>query len=274
MTIYLYTGTPGSGKSLHCARFIENKIRYQKKPVIANFRINPETKGFQNFTFVDNFDLTPEYLYDFAENYYSHHDFKGDGSINLILDEAQLIWNAREFTAKATKGADGQSLKNSRMDWVRFFSIHRHIGYENIILVTQQDRMIDRQIRLLAEYEVNHRRSNSFGLKGRILSLICFGEVFLAKYYNYGMKEPIQTELMKKRKRYFCMYDTHSIFLRVDDYNTALGNHISQEEARRIDAGFSGAPAEKRLASAKCDCKRAVNPNPYHLQKTLVLPPL
>ena len=38
--IYFYSGTPGSGKSLHCARDIYNKLFIKKENVIANFPIN------------------------------------------------------------------------------------------------------------------------------------------------------------------------------------------------------------------------------------------
>ena len=37
--IYLYSGTPGSGKSLHTARVIKNTLM-MGKPVIANIPIN------------------------------------------------------------------------------------------------------------------------------------------------------------------------------------------------------------------------------------------
>ena len=37
--IDLYTGTPGSGKSLHCAKEIYNRLS-RGKGVIANFDIN------------------------------------------------------------------------------------------------------------------------------------------------------------------------------------------------------------------------------------------
>ena len=38
--IYFYSGTPGSGKSLHCAKDIYNKLFVKKQNVIANFEIN------------------------------------------------------------------------------------------------------------------------------------------------------------------------------------------------------------------------------------------
>ncbi len=54
--IYLFTGTPGSGKSLHTAQVIYYQLR-SKKPCIANFDINlqnvrkrdPEKLAIQGF---------------------------------------------------------------------------------------------------------------------------------------------------------------------------------------------------------------------------------
>ena len=53
--IYLYSGTPGSGKSLHTARDIRDALRLRKMPVIANFDINHGTRNYGKlFTFRPN----------------------------------------------------------------------------------------------------------------------------------------------------------------------------------------------------------------------------
>ena len=41
--IYLYTGTPGSGKSYHAAEVVDRALR-RKVPVIANFQVNLNPK--------------------------------------------------------------------------------------------------------------------------------------------------------------------------------------------------------------------------------------
>ena len=69
--IYLYTGTPGSGKSYHVARDIYFYL-YHGSNVIANFVIAYEAipsrrkkpKGY--FFYRDNFEITPEWLMDFG----------------------------------------------------------------------------------------------------------------------------------------------------------------------------------------------------------------
>ena len=59
--IWLYSGTPGSGKSFHAARDVYYRLRKKRgfKYVIANFAISANTKYFK---FVDNFELTPRSL--------------------------------------------------------------------------------------------------------------------------------------------------------------------------------------------------------------------
>lgn len=58
--IYLYSGTPGSGKSLHVTRVIYYTL-LRNKPVICNFPINTQkVKKPQKYTFVDNLDLNPD----------------------------------------------------------------------------------------------------------------------------------------------------------------------------------------------------------------------
>ena len=90
--ITLYSGTPGSGKSLHCARVIYNRMR-SKSCVVANFNINKDNIKKFNGTFleVSNNTLTPQKLRLFAKEYFKTHNFK-EGAIMLVLDECQLIF--------------------------------------------------------------------------------------------------------------------------------------------------------------------------------------
>ena len=68
--IEFYSGTPGSGKSLHVAKRIWIKLFIKKQNVIANFNINQELynkkkkKGM--FDYITNMELTPDYLIEYA----------------------------------------------------------------------------------------------------------------------------------------------------------------------------------------------------------------
>ncbi|MBK5263300.1 MAG: hypothetical protein JJE17_12155, partial [Peptostreptococcaceae bacterium] len=139
MSIDLYSGTPGSGKSLRaCYKIIERLKR--KKNVIANFAINFDyfkKKSIGQFTFKQNENMTVKFLLDYAEK---NHEKGREHQTLLVLDECGTMFNSREYA------------KNDRMKWIVFFQQHRKLGYD-VILICQQDRMIDRQIRGFIETE-------------------------------------------------------------------------------------------------------------------------
>ena len=217
MTIYLYSGTPGSGKSLHAARDIRDYLRYKRLPVIGNFAINPDTKGHDRYTYRPNDGLTPDYLIWFAREYWADHSF-GEDRILLVLDECQLLFNSRDWA------------QQDRMAWLEFFSQHRKYGYK-VLFIAQFDRMIDRQIRSLIEYEFVHRKLGNFGAKGKIMTMFALGEVFVCVKRFYSLNERIGVEMFRARKSVYRLYDSYATFDRAD----ASGG----DEA----AGCSGVPA-------------------------------
>lgn len=200
--IYLYSGTPGSGKSLHQASEIYWKI-HNGKPVLANFEVNIDAiKGNKDrmgeFYYISNDILRPELLIKYSQIYFKTHKFK-EGIISLFIDECQLMFNAREWSIKGRK------------EWISFFTQHRKYGY-NIYLVAQFDRMIDRQIRSLIEYEVIHRKVKNFGKWGFFFNLVSGGQLFVAVTMWYPMKERVGSEFFKGNKRYFELYNTYNTF--------------------------------------------------------------
>lgn len=197
--IHLYSGTPGSGKSLHTARDIRDALRIRKMPVIANFDVNHSLRNYDRlFTYLPNDRLDPSFLEDFARNWFAGRKVRED-SILLVIDEAQLVFNSRAWQ-------HGQ-----RMDWIQFFSQHRHFGYK-VVLIAQFDRMIDRQIRSLIEIETNHRKLGNFGMKGLILSLPFRGRLFLGVSYYYGLKEKVSTCWLLPRWAYFTVFHRYNRF--------------------------------------------------------------
>ncbi len=206
--IWLYSGTPGSGKSLHMARDILVKLR-RGQDVIANFPINMDIvrKGiFANhktgrFTYIDNSELTVKFLIEYA---FKHHKIGKEGQTLLCIDECQVIYNAREFSGK------------ERMDWIKFYTQHRKLGY-NVILVSQNDRMIDRQIRCLIEYEIKHRKANAFGTIGMLIPF----PLFAAVGYWYGVREKLGVEFFTYNQKYSKLYDSYAVF----DEKTKLMMH-------------------------------------------------
>lgn len=195
--IYLYSGTPGSGKSLHQARDIYHLLR-NGRTCIANFDVDvdkiPHAKG--QFIYLDNEHLTPEILIKFAKVYFNDHKFY-EGRLRVYIDECQLLFNAREWQA------------TGRKEWLSFFTQHRKYGYD-VFLIAQFDRMIDRQIRSLIEYEYIHRKATNGSILGKWISL--FGDFFVSVEVWYPMKEKISSEFFLARKKYYSIYDTLNTF--------------------------------------------------------------
>lgn len=199
----LYSGTPGSGKSLHAARLIRDRLRYAKKPVICNFDVSPDLPNYSElFHYVPNHELTPSFLRDFAASYWDGSRIKED-SIVIIVDEAQLLFNTRNWSDK------------NRFDWIEFLSQHRHYGYF-IVFIAQVDKMIDRQIRALVEYEYKHRKIAHLGRIGQFLKVLMLGrELFVCVQTYHGMRNcKISSYFFMGSKKLYAVYDSYSTFAR------------------------------------------------------------
>ena len=162
--IEFYTGTPGSGKSAHLMKDIQEYAN-KGRTVVANFPLCKRpllaAKSFR-FHYVDTFEITPRFLRDNARDFSTGRE----DSALLIIDEAQLLFNSRTWH------------DSDRAEWVAFFTQHRKLGYR-VILVTQSIEMVDKQVRALAEYNVSHRKPGNFGIGGRMISLFFLNRAFV-----------------------------------------------------------------------------------------------
>ena len=158
--ISLYSGTPGSGKSCHAAREIALRLQRKDSVVIGNFYFNTKAvkkcKGV--YLYVPNHRLDPDKLLRFSRRLSKHLGRRlREGEVKIYIDEAQLLFNSREYASP------------DRRAWLSFFSQHRHYGYD-VILLAQFDRMLDRQIRGLIEYDFVHRKISNAGKIGNTWS--------------------------------------------------------------------------------------------------------
>lgn len=220
--IYLYSGTPGSGKSLHAAKDIYMKIKIRKQNVIANFNINDNVfnnnpvwrtkpRDLGKFLYVDNSQLSVPLLIEYSKR---HHKANKEGQTLLIIDECQVHFNPREFQ------------KSDRLEWNNFFSQHRKLGF-NIILISQNDRLIDRQIRANLEYNVIHRKINNFKF-GQLFPM----KVFVAVTYWYGVRERMGMEMFLYNKKWGAnFYDSYKMF----DNRLTSGNSSAKKILDRIE---------------------------------------
>lgn len=219
--IKLFSGTPGSGKSYHAASIMYHGLR-KGQDYICNFpvaldnvalsvssyykrRFFPAAKKLHrkkigNFIYADNNTLTPDYLTQYAKE---HHSFKREGETTVIIDECGIIFNSRSWDNR------------ERLKWIEFLSMHRHYGY-NIVLISQSDRMIDRQIRCFIEYDIKHRKVNNYKLFGRVLGVVSGGCLFVCITNWYGAREKVGSDFLRYKRRVASLYDTFLLFGETD----------------------------------------------------------
>lgn len=200
--IFLYSGTPGSGKSLHA---VSDMLRHNDRgwPVLSNFEVNwVSVRNPDRMMWTDNGALTPAMLEQYAAYYWQSDGGRvQEDRILLVVDECQLIFNARAWQ------------KNS--PWISFFTQHRKMGYR-VILIAQQREMIDKQVRAVLEYEYKHRVLANAGLWGNVLGFV-LGSRFLyrkelAQVRSIGKGMSLGWKMGYYGKRVFRAYDTFKIW--------------------------------------------------------------
>lgn len=219
--ISLYSGTPGSGKSLHASQVVRNHLKFYSN-VIGTFHINKDCL-FKNskydYFYINIYSLTPSFLVSYAKNHRCDLKKHVEGSFLLVIDEAQRIFNSRTWNNK------------DRNDWITFFAEHRHLGFD-IILIAQNDRMLDRQIRALIEYDFIHRKITQFGLKGKLLSLLTGSFMYVKEWYP--LHEKIESSFFRADKRLFNFYDSFEEFSSDEDGGGGDSPSESEEFVQKL----------------------------------------
>lgn len=213
--IYAYIGTGGSGKSLDMAQDIYNRVRKQRdkghRNVIANFEVNRQmlygdVKTHGLFYHFDNSVMTVENLKRYAMNVHkppsafkNQRDFEGQTLV--CIDECQRFFNPREYA------------RRDRMEWVTFFTEHRHYGF-NFILTTPLLQLIDKQIVGCVEYVCRHRLMNNKGFIGFLLPFRLFA---VSERWNFmpGKDGQVNTRFFTYKYKYDGLYDSYKHFVPV-----------------------------------------------------------
>lgn len=195
--IELYSGTPGSGKSYHAIQRIFNNLR-MRRFVISNFPVTFSAKEIKKgyadrFFFMKNEEITVESLIVFAVEHGMVEKHK-ENQCFVVIDEAGGRYNSREFG------------RSDRREWIDFFSQHRKFGF-TFLLVAQNDRMLDRQIRGYIEYEFMHRLINNFGPL-----FVLPWKVFIAVEYWYTIRQKVGSEFILFRLKKASRYDHMALF--------------------------------------------------------------
>lgn len=207
LSIELYTGFVGSGKSFAAVKngTIIADAPMGKKWVVANFPIKPKKKMFARWRkekyneprwiYKDNEELTPEYL---IEKSIEMGWNKKESSCLVIFDEAGIPFNARSWN------------KADRMDWIKFLAQSRKFGYD-FVFITQHRDMLDKQIRNLCEYEVQHKRLNNMHVF-KLLSIFKITLFAGISFWNGMSKERGSLRMYFYNKSVAERYDTLRIF--------------------------------------------------------------
>lgn len=197
--IMLYSGTPGSGKSLHAAMTIVEWAK-KGKGVICNFPVTLShfKKIKKEPIFLDNSEMTVQALVDYDRK---HHKRMKESQTLVVIDEAQVKFNARDYS------------KKDRKEWCEFFQHHRKYGYD-FLLISQYDRMLDKQIRCLIETEYKHRKLNNYGFGGTVLQFLTLNKSWFIsiEYWYGGNKLKLGSDTFAYQKKYGMIYDTFALF--------------------------------------------------------------
>lgn len=200
--IQIFTGFVGSGKSYHAVRdgVETSDIRGGKRWVIANFPIKPKKRWFRKskhksrWIFKENDDLTVKYL---VEKSIKMGWYGQESRCLLIIDEAGVMFNSRDWNVKPQE----------RKDWIKFLSQSRKFGYD-IIFICQDVRMMDRQIRSLAEYEVQHKKINNWSF----FKFLPFTLFVCVSFWNGVRNIKGSVKFVIYRKKVANRYDTMGLF--------------------------------------------------------------
>lgn len=210
--IELYTGFVGSGKSYHATRrgCIIADAPAGNRWVVANFPIKPKKKfvakvpyfgkkvkepfNKPRWIYKDNDELTVDFL---IQTSHEKGFYGKEGSALLIIDEAGIMFNSRDWNVKPEE----------RKGWIKFLAQSRKFGYD-VVFVVQDVRMIDRQIRSLAEYEVQHKKLNNWAFF-KLMPVTLFACV---SFWNGLRNVRGSLEMVTYSKKVADRYDTMALF--------------------------------------------------------------
>ena len=202
-----YTGPPGSGKTLNAMRNVAETLR-RGRNVVSNMEIDLPSdlkKHEKRLHCVENEAITPRFLRDFAEKY---HEPRREKQTLVVIDECQLKFS-QTFMTKA-----------SARPWMEFFSQHRKLGFDFLLVTPSARSGLVRDIRDVVEMEVKHLKMSNYPTKSIFLLLILLLidllpiEIFMSIAQWTGLKEKkyLIRRLFLYKPKYGKMYDTFKIY--------------------------------------------------------------
>lgn len=236
----MYTGTPGSGKSLHAVHEIRDWLICGKN-VISTCDIDTDlcflniwqklyinhtgkkpkkikhNKKQDNFYYIPIEEITPDYLYRFAAEY---HVFGREHQTVVFLDECVSIFSPTVLSEKPKVWNE----------WDTFFRKHRHLGYD-VVLIPQSVKLISRKVKEYCEFETKHYNRKNQGFLGWLFSMFCGGSLFSwSKCWRGTGQKPFQQGFFTYKPLFGLMYNSYSMFY---DTLKPYKEHFEREKAER-----------------------------------------
>ena len=192
----LFSGTPGSGKSVHATKLALDYLA-KGRHVLLNYELdrskipNPEL-----YEYIPNGLLSVDDLKRRAATYQAGGVV--EDSVLLVIDEAASVFNSRSW-----QQAD-------RADWLKFFTQSRKMGYM-VVLVAQFDRMLDKQLRELLQYDFVHHKVSNYGLMGWAFGSLLGGKLHVYKQVYYPTGDTIGSKYFFVKKKVYEIYDSYDL---------------------------------------------------------------
>lgn len=233
--ISIYSGTVGSSKSYH-ATALGLEWLNRGKHIVANFPILPPRnmrtkaqkerweKKSKRWHFMEAITIQTLIALSIENGW-----FGKESQCICIIDEAGILFNSRDWQTEA----------KTRTAWIKFLSQSRKFGFD-LVFVAQSDKMIDKQIRGLVEYDVKHfKLNNSFFLGWLSLFKI---SIFMYNYKWY------QTKL--KGNMRFAIFNP-AVANRYDTMRTFNLEELAEQIEKLYEGAIIPAPVAIQLATWK-----------------------
>lgn len=192
----IFTGTPGSGKSVHATKLALSYLA-KGRHVLLNYELDrSKIPNADMYEYIPNDKLSARDLINRAKVYQANGVV--EDSVLLVIDEAGAVFNSRSWQ------------DSNRQDWITFFTQSRKLGYL-VVLVAQKDKMIDRQIRDILEYEFLHHKIANYGMLGWIASSVFGGKLHLYKQIYHPTGDTLGAKYFLVKRKVYEVYDTFVI---------------------------------------------------------------
>jgi hypothetical protein len=209
MTMTLRTAPPGGGKSYTSVNLIVEAI-LAGKCVAGNVELVGDwpqriarrhwpfwIRRFARKRFLDHARDRYHFSEDLEELFNIRLDGKGESRGLMVLDEAHNWMNARSWS------------KGDRAEIVRFFSQHRKFGWD-VELIAQDAEMIDKQVRVLAEYIAYGRNLKKAKWGG--VRLFPFNLFLVVVCWHASRRVVVERKLYRLRRWVANLYDHEATF--------------------------------------------------------------